>query len=165
MEPVVVVLRQPDIEREGRHLLGLEDRELRKRSPLPLDAVQEELVPLPVGRLAAAIEERAEDRQVEGLVDLGDAEPQRRLQVRDEGRDLLALAGVPGPLARHDLLGRQSARGADFHGGLRFAAGPGGGLEHDGERALGEIERQRLAPLQVEALLTPLARFSTDAFE
>ena len=87
-ELISVVLGQPDVERKGRHLLRLQDRDLRKRLPLPLDAVQIELLPSPVRGLAPAEEEWPADRQVERLVDLGDAESERRLHVRDERRDL-----------------------------------------------------------------------------
>ena len=42
-----VVLGQPDVERQGRDLLRLEDRELGERLALPLDAVQDRTRPTP----------------------------------------------------------------------------------------------------------------------
>src|SRR5207245_5919735 len=107
----------------------------------PLHAVDVELVPLPVGGLAPPEEERSQDRQVESLVDLPDAESQRRLRVGDEGLDALALSGLPGALLGNDLLCRQPARGADFDTGLRLSALALRGLQDDGERTAREIER------------------------
>ena len=118
---------------------------------LPLHAVQVELVPRPVGRPCRASKKSVPmDRQVEGLVDLRDAEPQRRLHVGDEGVHPLPLSGVPGALARDDLVGGQPPRRADLDVGARLAPALAAGPQDDGQRALREIERERLRAGEVE---------------
>ena len=149
-EDVLVVFRQPDVQRERRHLVRLQERQFRQGLSFPLHAVDVELVPLPVGGLSPPEEERSEDRQVESVIDLPDAESQRRLRVGDEGLDALALSGLPGALSGDDLLGRQPARGADFDAAPRLPALALRRLQDDGERALRKIERQPRAALQVE---------------
>ena len=148
VEDVPVVLGQPDVEGKRRDLLRLQDGDLRQRLALPLHAVQVEILPDPVGRLAAAEEEGAADRQVEGLVDVGHAKAQRRFHLGREGGNLLPLAGVPRTLPRDDLVGGQPPLRTDLDGGPRVGALRG--LQHDRERSAREVELQRLRAAELE---------------
>ena len=112
-ELIAVLVGQVDVERELGHLLRLDQRQLGDLPVLPLHAVDEEVLPHPVGAVAGIGEVVAGDRRLDGLA-AGELEAELGGVAGDVLRLDRLLVRLVGLMIADDLLDRDAALGGDL---------------------------------------------------
>ncbi len=146
-QPVAVLLGEMDLQRQGRRLLGLDQGDLRQRLVAPLDAVDVEGLPRPVGPGLGIEEERPFERGLDGLRARRDLEAQRGRVERAVVLELAGLGVLEGLEAAQDLLDRDVALAGDGHLLLHALELGGRGAvqaEHGHAAGQGDFQQQRV---------------------